>query len=107
MSDGFFRPEKDGVTLFVRLTPKSSKDAVEGVGEQSDGRRYLNARVRAVPEDGKANKALVKLLAKTLDVAGAGVAVVAGATSRLKQIKIEGDPAVLAEKLQALALDKA
>ncbi|WP_420960599.1 DUF167 family protein [Brucella sp. IR073] len=107
MTDGFFRPEKDGVTLFVRLTPKASKDAVEGIGEQSDGRRYLNARVRAVPEDGKANKALEKLLAKTLDVPGAHVAVVAGATSRLKQVKIEGDPALLVEKLQALAIDKA
>jgi uncharacterized protein len=105
--NGCFRAEKDGLTLFVRLTPKSSKDAVEGLGESADGRLHLLARVRAVPEDGKANKALEKLLAKAFGVAGSSVAVTGGTTSRLKQVRIEGDPAVLAGKLEALCKGKA
>ena len=43
-----------GVVLQVRLTPKSSRDALEGVEVLADGACVLKARVRAVPEDGKA-----------------------------------------------------
>ncbi len=102
MHAGFFRKERDGVTLFVRLTPKSAKDAVEGVEATDDGRAHLKARVRAVPEDGKANAALEKLLAKWLGIAVRDVSIGAGATSRLKQVKISGDPEALAMKLAAL-----
>jgi len=102
VTEGIFRAEKNGVTVFVRLTPKASRDAVEGVGEAADGRHYLLARVRAVPEDGKANKALEKLLAKTLGVPGGGVSVTGGATSRLKQVHIAGEPQALAARLRQI-----
>jgi uncharacterized protein (TIGR00251 family) len=95
-----FRTERNGVTLFVRLTPKSARDAIEGVEETDDGRFHLKARVRAVPEDGKANAALVNLLAKQLGLAARDVTI--GATSRLKQVRISGDPDELALKLAVL-----
>ena len=97
-----FRTERNGVTLFVRLTPKSVRDAIEGVEETDDGRSHLKARVRAVPEDGKANAALVKLLAKRLGLAARDLTIAAGATSRLKQVRISGDPDELALKLAVL-----
>lgn len=96
---GFYRIEKSGVTLFVRLTPKAAKDAVETVTISADGRCYLSVRVRAVPEKGLANKALEKLLAKTLQIPASTVSVDAGATSRLKQVFINGDPEVLRKHL--------
>ncbi|TDQ23691.1 hypothetical protein DEV91_11693 [Phyllobacterium brassicacearum] len=99
----FFRKDDNGVTLFVRLTPKSSRDAIEGLETTDDGRAYIKARVRAVPEDGKANAALEKLLAKWLELAPRDVTIASGATSRLKQIRISGDPEALAVKLFALA----
>ena len=99
----YFREERDGITLLVRLTPKSAKDAIEGVEATDDGRRHLKARVRAVPEDGKANAALVKLLAKWLGLAPRDVMIATGATSRLKQVRISGDPEELALKLAILA----
>jgi uncharacterized protein len=99
----YFREERDGITLFVRLTPKSGKDAIEGVEATGGGRSHLKARVRAVPEDGKANAALVKLLAKRLGLAARDIMIAAGATSRLKQVRISGDPEELALKLSALA----
>ncbi|MEK1891306.1 MAG: DUF167 family protein [Phyllobacterium sp.] len=95
-----FRKERDGVAVFVRLTPKSARDAVEGVEVASDGRAHLKVRVRAVPENSKANAALEKLLAKELDVAPRDVAVASETTSRLKQVKISGDPQALATKLE-------
>ncbi|QND54048.1 hypothetical protein HB779_03660 [Phyllobacterium sp. 628] len=91
-----------GVTLFVRLTPKAAKDTIEGVEETGDGRAHLKVRVRAVPEDGKANAALEKLLAKWLGLATRDVSISAGATSRLKQIRISGNPEALALKLVSL-----
>ncbi|WP_276328367.1 DUF167 family protein [Phyllobacterium zundukense] len=98
----YFRKERDSIMLFVRLTPKSAKDAIDGVEATGDGRAYMKARVRAVPEDGKANAALEKLLAKWLGLAPRNVSVASGTTSRLKQVRISGDPEALALKLAAL-----
>jgi hypothetical protein len=86
--------------LRVRLTPKSSRDAVEGIEATSDG-PALKARVRAVPEDGKANAALEALIANWLDVPRRSVVVVAGQTSRVKSVQIAGDAATLSARLAA------
>ena len=59
MRSGWFRLVPDGLEITVRLTPKSSRDALEGAESGADGGAWLKARVRAVPEDGKANKALI------------------------------------------------
>jgi len=100
--DGPVRLRKDGIDLFVRLTPKSSAEALEGAGTAADGRRHLKARVRAVPEKGAANTALEKLLARTLGVPATAVSVVAGGTARLKCVCVQGDPAALAARAEAL-----
>ena len=89
------------VSFLVRLTPKGGRDAVEGWGESSDGSVHLKARVRAVPEDGKANAALVALLAACLDVPKSAVRIASGATARLKRVEIAGG-AALAAKLESL-----
>lgn len=86
------RAERDGVTLFVRLTPNASVDRVDGAEALADGSQVLKARVRAVPEKGRANKALVKLIAKTLDLAPSHVTVSRGLTARKKLVHIAGDP---------------
>lgn len=91
------------VSFHVRLTPKGGRDAVEGWEAASDGSLHLKCRVRAVPENGKANTALVELLAKTLTVPKSAVTIVAGAASRRKKVEIAGDPAVLAARLESLS----
>jgi len=98
----FWRERSDGLDLFVRLTPKSSRDAVEGVEILSDGQSVLKCRVRSVPEDGKANAALVALLAKQLKTPASRISLAAGATSRSKTLRIEGDVLSLVEKLRNL-----
>ena len=97
-----FRLRADGIDLFIRLTPKSSMDRLEGVETLADGRSHLKARVRAVPENGAANAALERLVAKTLGVPASAVSVVAGGTSRLKTVRIVGDPEALAQRVEAL-----
>lgn len=83
--------------LPVRLTPKASRDEIAGI-EDFGGEAVLKARVRAVPESGRANAALAKLIAKWLGVPPTSVAVAQGGKSRLKQIAVGGD----AESLSAL-----
>jgi len=90
-----------GVRVAVRLTPKGGRDAVEGWDQSSDGLFHLKARVRAVPEDGKANEALLALLAKTFALPKSALHLASGATARLKQIEIAGDPKALAAKLES------
>ncbi|MFP1630711.1 DUF167 family protein [Zhengella sp. ZM62] len=88
-----------GVDIFVRLTPKAAHDAVDGPGAASDGSVHLKARVRAVPEKGKANAALEKLVAKWLGVPVSRVSVTGGATARLKTVSVAGDSADLAHRI--------
>lgn len=90
------------VTFHVRLTPKGGRDAIEGWAKASDGSEHLKARVRAVPEDGKANAALIALLAAKLDVPKSAVRIASGATARLKRIEIAGDARTLAARLEGL-----
>ena len=91
-----------GIELVVRLTPRTAHDRIDGFETGSDGQQYLTARVRAVPERGKANKALVDLLAGALDVSKSDIAVIGGGTSRLKRLEIEGDPDALVARLEKL-----
>jgi uncharacterized protein (TIGR00251 family) len=93
----------DGVDIHVRLTPRSSRDAIDGVEKASDGRSHVCARVRAVPEKGAANAALEKLAASFMGVSRNSVSVVSGSTSRLKTVRITGEPRQLAARLERLA----
>ncbi len=81
------------VEVTVRLTPRSGRDAVEGVDD--DG--IVRARVSAPPVDGAANKALIRLIAADLGVARSTVSLVAGAGSRVKRLRIVGIDAASVE----------
>jgi len=76
--------------LTVRLTPKASAEGIDGWSTDDKGRPVLKVRVRAPPIDGKANLALVALLAKTLDVPRSRVRLIAGESARFKLLEIEG-----------------
>ena len=84
------RKTPTGLMLAVRLTPKSSRDAVEGL-EDFGGETVLRARVRALPEEGRANAALEKLIAKWLGLPQSAVTVAKGGKSRVKQVAIRGN----------------
>jgi len=99
-----FRLRKDGIDLYVRLTPKAALDRIDGVETAADGRSHLKARVRAVPENGAANQALERMMAKALGVPASTVSVVAGGTSRLKTVRVSGDPASLAAAVERLCM---
>ncbi|MDR6755572.1 uncharacterized protein (TIGR00251 family) [Mycoplana sp. BE70] len=87
------------MTVTVRLTPNGGRDAIDGIEADASGERHLKVRVRAVPEKGQANKALVALLAKTAGVAKSAVSLVSGETQRKKILRIEGDPEEIMKRL--------
>jgi uncharacterized protein YggU (UPF0235/DUF167 family) len=99
------RKAATGVIVTVRLTPRSARDAIDGL-EDFGGETVLKARVRAVPEAGRANAALEKLIAKWLGLPASKVAVAHGGKSRLKQVAIAGDgimlSALIATRIAAL-----
>lgn len=90
----------DGVVVTIRLTPKGGRDSLDGLETLSDGSIVLKARVRAAPHEGAANEALCRLLAKAMGVPPRDVDIVGGATSRIKRVKIVGEPMALAAALE-------
>ncbi len=94
-----FQKNAEGIRLFIKLTPKASLDEVQSVEEAADG-PVLKAKVRAIPDKGKANKALIKLIAKWLGVAKSDISLKSGSKSRLKTLAIMGNPDDLGHTLQ-------
>ena len=86
---------KNGAVLVsIRVQPKASRDAIVG---EHDG--ALKVAVTAPPEKGKANKAVVELLAQKLGIPKSNIELVTGATSRDKTLAIR---AVTKEAIEAL-----
>lgn len=89
--------------LAIRLTPRGGRDSLDGIAMLSDGSSVLLARVRAVPEDGAANAALIVLLAKEFSLAKSEVVLLSGATSRVKMIRLMQPLSTLEARLHGLA----
>jgi len=82
----------------VRVTPKSRADDVRA--SRVDG--SIRIRVTAIPEDGKANEAVLALLGKQLGLPRRAIRLVSGATSRVKWIEADGlEEAELWRRLEA------
>ncbi len=101
-----WRFSAQGVSIALRVTPRGGQDAIDGIETLANGRSVVKVRVRAVAEGGEANRAVTELLAKALRVPKSRVRVLSGATSRLKQVAVDGDPAQLGAALEALTTTK-
>ncbi|MCY4578314.1 MAG: DUF167 domain-containing protein [Chloroflexi bacterium] len=79
--------------LDIRVQPRASRNAVEIDGDRPDVKpsdMKITVRVTAAPESGKANDAVVALLAKRLGVPKRSIQIVRGHRSRVKRISIDG-----------------
>ena len=85
----------------MRLRPAGGADRIEGIGRAADGTARLQVRVSAAPEGGKANRALLRLLAKAWRLPTGDLALVAGAKARDKVVEVSGEPAALEARLGA------
>jgi hypothetical protein len=91
-----FKEENGFLNFTVRVVPRAAKSEIVG---ESDG--SLKIRIAALPVEGAANIELIKLLAKTLEVAKSNIEIRKGATSRNKQIRICGAKPEIIERLKS------
>jgi len=96
-----------GVSISLRVTPRGGRDDIDGIETLANGRSVVKMRVRAIAEGGEANRAVTELLARSLGVSKASVRLLSGATSRIKQVAVDGDPRQLGEALRVLTSAKA
>lgn len=85
----------------LRVTPGAAANRIGPVAPGPDGAARLKVAVTAPAEKGKANAAVIKLLAKAWGVPKTSLSVVSGVTDRLKVVHIDGDPDRLAEAVAA------
>jgi uncharacterized protein (TIGR00251 family) len=98
----FYEKTHDGVKLCVKVTPKASANMIRGVEGMAQGQQALKISVTSVPEDGKANIAVINLLAKSLKIAKSHISVLQGETSKLKTLHIAGDTKILIAKIKGI-----
>jgi hypothetical protein len=95
-----FSAASDGIGVRLRVQPKARRNAIDGIAPEADGGVALKVAVTAPPEDGKANAAVIALLAKAWGLPKSAFTVAAGATDRRKIIHLQGDPARLMQALE-------
>lgn len=94
MTAGYVRRDGDDILLTLRAQPGAQANAIRIEGGQ------LKVKIKAPPVDGKANKQLIRFLAKTFQVPPTTVTVEHGANARQKVLRIKGPvtlPAILEE----------
>ena len=98
-----FRIATGGIVLHLRVTPRAHADLIEGIDIRDDGVAVLRLRVRAAPDKGRANAAVLALLVTLLDVPRSALTLVTGETARLKTVRVVGDPSALAARIASLS----
>lgn len=97
----FWRVAPDGVTIVVKVQPKSRRPGLHGTAPTPDG-QCLKLGVSEPAESGKANNAVCALLSQVLDVPRAAVTIQAGAGNRSKLIHVAGNADTLIARLETL-----
>ncbi len=98
----FFRQIDEGWVLNIHLIPNASKDEITGIDNYGNKTSRLKVKVRAVPEKGKANKALCRLLAKYFKLPKSSLGVISGHKSRTKSILIREASEDFEKKLEQI-----
>ncbi len=85
----FYEKHISGYILRIRVTPNSSVSGFQDIFIDPNGVKYLKTNLNSVPEKGKANQELIKLLSKTLKLSKSCFSVISGLTDRYKKVLLE------------------
>lgn len=88
----------DALEVFVKVMPGARRESIGAVADDGHGQRRLVVSVTAKAEGGQANRALVRLLARSWNIAPSSLELTCGQTSRLKRVRLD----VPAEKANAV-----
>lgn len=94
----------DGADLLlaIRLTPRARQEKIGGQWRDEHGACWLQASVSAPPDKGRANVALIELLAQRLGIGKSSISLETGATNRLKRLRITDCTPQIAHIIQEL-----
>jgi uncharacterized protein YggU (UPF0235/DUF167 family) len=95
------RAVPNGVLLRLRVTPRGGADRFDGLGADAGGGAHLRLRVSAIAEKGKANEAVLKLLARSTGLPRSSLSIATGETGRSKTVLAAGEPGGLLARLEA------
>jgi uncharacterized protein len=87
------------VRVAIRLSPRARSDRLLGIIATAEGGRTVKASVTAPAQDGRANEALLQLLARVWRLPRRDLSIAAGPASRNKTVRVAGDPRQLLAKL--------
>jgi uncharacterized protein (TIGR00251 family) len=90
---GFMRRTASGVTVDLRVQPRARRAGLEPAASM------LKVQVTAPPEDGKANQAVIALLAEAWRLPKSSFAVIKGNTARAKTVRIAGESDAIAQRI--------
>jgi len=90
---GFLRRGASGVTVDLRVQPRARRAGLAMAGDT------LKAAVTAPPEDGKANDAVIGLLAEAWRLPRSSFEIVKGQAVRSKTVRVSGEPSALAARV--------
>ncbi len=99
---GWLTRHAGGARVALKVTPRAGSSRVQGVELDGAGQAHLAVRVSAPPEAGKANAAVIKLLARRWRMAQRDLEVVSGAGARRKVLQVHGSPDALIARLRAI-----
>ncbi|MEQ9490190.1 MAG: DUF167 family protein [Alphaproteobacteria bacterium] len=91
----------DLVAVSLKVAPKASQNRIQGLAADAAGGTVLRVAVTAAPEKGKANQAVIRLLAKALAVPKTSLTVISGETDRHKVIGFSGDTTALKHQIES------
>jgi hypothetical protein len=90
----------------VRASPRAGATHVAGIAAEADGGTTLKVAVTAVPEGGKANAALLRMLAKEWGLPKSTMSITGGVASQRKTLFVSGDSGELMTRLKRWLEDK-
>jgi uncharacterized protein (TIGR00251 family) len=103
---GWLARHAAGARVALKVTPRAHSSGVQGVEVDGSGRTHLAVRISAPPEAGKANAALIRLLAKRWRMPQGALELVSGAGARRKMLHVHGAPGELIARLRAIEGDR-
>ena len=95
-----FRKVSDGVMVALRVAPLASHNRIDGIAAEPPAGNVLKISVTAVPEGGKANDAVIRLLAKAWRLPRCSFTITRGAGARRKALHVAGAPDELLARIR-------
>ena len=99
--DSPFEAVPGGLHVALKVVPKAARAGIAGVESDATDRAALKVKVTEAPEGGKANAAVIKLLAKAWKLPKGALRIAAGAKNRRKTLLVAGEPDALAARFEA------